>query len=208
MERPGFLSRLPCFEQLYSGTGIHARALARFAHRRPAAIQCGKPSTEGDHAMEHRMNPFAASPKAYKAMETLQGVVDSCGLERPLLELVKLRTSQINGCAYCLDMHSKDARALGETEQRIYALNAWRETPFYTERERAALEWAEAVTLIAADHAPDDVYELVAKQFTPEELANLTFAIATINSWNRLCIAFRIVPGSYKSNLKPLTASA
>jgi AhpD family alkylhydroperoxidase len=158
--------------------------------------------------MEHRMNPFAASPKAYQAMEALQGVVDSCGLERPLLELVKLRTSQINGCAYCLDMHSKDARALGETEQRIYALNAWRETPFYTERERAALEWAEAVTLIAADHAPDDVYELVAKQFTPEELANLTFAIAAINSWNRLCIAFRIVPGSYKSNLKPLTASA
>ena len=158
--------------------------------------------------MEHRMNPFAASPKAYQAMETLQGVVDSCGLERPLLELVKLRTSQLNGCAYCLDMHSKDARALGETEQRIYALNAWRETPFYTERERAALEWAEEVTLIAADHAPDEVYERVAKQFTPEELANLTFAIATINSWNRLCIAFRIVPGSYKSKLKPLAASA
>jgi AhpD family alkylhydroperoxidase len=158
--------------------------------------------------MEHRMNPFAASPKDYQAMETLQGVVDSCGLERPLLELVKLRTSQINGCAYCLDMHSKDARALGESEQRIYALNAWRETPFYTERERAALEWAESVTLIAADHAPDEVYDRVAKQFTSEELANLTFAIAMINSWNRLCISFRVVPGSYKSKLKPLTASA
>jgi AhpD family alkylhydroperoxidase len=158
--------------------------------------------------MEHRLNPFAASPKGYQAMEALQSVIDSCGLERPLLELVKMRTSQINGCAYCLDMHSKDARALGETEQRLYALDAWRETPFYTERERAALEWAESVTLIATDHAPDDVYAKVAKQFTPEELANLTLAIATINSWNRMCIAFRVVPGSYKSKLKPLTASA
>jgi AhpD family alkylhydroperoxidase len=158
--------------------------------------------------MERRLNPFTASPKGYQAMEALQSVVDSCGIERPLLELVKMRCSQINGCAYCLDMHSKDARALGETEQRLYALNAWRETPFYSERERAALEWAEAVTLIAADHASADVYERVAKQFNPEELANLTFAIATINGWNRLCIAFRVVPGSYKSKLKPLSASA
>jgi AhpD family alkylhydroperoxidase len=158
--------------------------------------------------MEQRINPFIASPKAYTVMSQLQQFVDSSSLEKPLMELVKMRASQINGCAYCLDMHSKDARALGETEQRLYALNAWRETPFYTERERAALEWTEAVTLISQTHAPDDVYERVAKQFTPEELANLTLAITTINSWNRLAIAFRIVPGAYKSNLRPLNATA
>jgi AhpD family alkylhydroperoxidase len=158
--------------------------------------------------MEQRINPFIASPKAYTAMSQLQQFVDSSSLEKPLMELVKMRASQINGCAYCLDMHSKDARALGETEQRLYALNAWRETPFYTERERAALEWTEAVTLISQTHAPDDVYERISKQFTPEELVNLTLAITTINSWNRLAIAFRIVPGAYKSNLRPLNATA
>jgi AhpD family alkylhydroperoxidase len=158
--------------------------------------------------MDDRPNPYKASPKGYQALAALEHFVVSCGLERPLLELVKMRASQINGCAYCLDMHSKDARALGETEQRLYLLNAWRETPFYSERERAALEWTESITLIAANHAPKDVYERVAKQFNPEELANLTLAIATINSWNRLSIAFRVAPGSYKSNLKPLSASA
>jgi AhpD family alkylhydroperoxidase len=158
--------------------------------------------------LEHRLNPYKASPKGYQALVALEHFVASCGLERPLLELVKMRASQINGCAYCLDMHSKDARALGETEQRLYLLNAWREAPFFTERERAALEWTEAITLIASSRAPDDVYERVAKQFNPEELANLTLAIATINSWNRLSIAFQAVPGSYKSNLKPLSASA
>jgi len=141
-------------------------------------------------------------------MAALEHFVMSCGIERPLLELVKMRASQISGCAYCLDMHSKDARALGETEQRLYLLNAWREAPFYSERERAALEWAEAITLIAGKQVPDDVYERVAAQFSPEELANLTLAIATINSWNRLSISFQIVPGSYKSNLQPLKASA
>jgi AhpD family alkylhydroperoxidase len=158
--------------------------------------------------MEPRINAFAASPKAYAAMSQLQQFVDSTSLEKPLLELVKMRASQINGCAYCLDMHSKDARALGETEQRLYALNAWHETPFYTYRERAALEWTEAITLISETHAPDDVYARVAKHFTPEELANLTLAINTINSWNRLAIAFRLVPGAYKSNLKPANATA
>jgi AhpD family alkylhydroperoxidase len=158
--------------------------------------------------MEHRINGFKASPQAYQAMAALGHFVDSCGLERGLLELVKMRASQINGCAYCLDMHSKDARALGETEQRLYALNAWRETPFYSERERAALEWTEAITLISETHAPDDIYERVAREFSPEDLANLTLAIATINSWNRLSMAFRIVPGSYQSNLQPLKAGA
>jgi AhpD family alkylhydroperoxidase len=158
--------------------------------------------------MEHRINAFTASPKGYQAMLALSNFADTCGLERPLLELVKMRASQINGCAFCLDMHSKDARALGETEQRLYALNAWREAPFYTERERAALEWTETITLISETHAPDDVYERAAKQFTPEELANLTLAIATTNSWNRLAIAFRAVSGAYKSKLQPLKASA
>ncbi len=158
--------------------------------------------------MENRVNPFKASPKAYEAMSALGRVADNSGLERSLLELVKMRASQINGCAYCLDMHSKDARALGETEQRLYLLNAWRESPFYSPRERAALEWTEAVTLISEDGVPDDVYQRASQEFTPEELANLTLAAATINGWNRFSIAFRITPGTYKSNLQPLKANA
>ena len=158
--------------------------------------------------MEPRMNPYKASPNVYQAMQALGHVSENSGLERPLLELVKMRASQINGCAYCLDMHSKDARALGETEQRIYLLDAWREAPFYTDRERAALEWTEAVTLVSETHVPDDVYERAKAQFTPEELANLTLAVIVINGWNRLSIAFRAIPGNYKSNLKPLTAGA
>lgn len=158
--------------------------------------------------MESRINAQVTSPKAYQAMLNLEQFVASCGLERPLLELVKMRTSQINGCAYCLDMHSKDARALGETEQRLHLLEAWREAPFYSERERAALDWTEAITRISETHAPDEVYERVAKQFTPEEMVNLTLAIATINSWNRLAIGFRAVPGRYQSKLAPLKAGA
>src|SRR6202789_2302037 len=154
-----------------------------------------------------RPNPFKASPKGYQAMAALESFVTSCGLERPLLELVKMRASQINGCAYCLDMHSKDARAEGESEQRLYALNAWRETPFYSDRERAALEWTEAITLIAESHAPDVLYDRVKQHFTPEELANLTLAITTINAWNRFSIAFRAVPGSYTPNPEKLKAA-
>lgn len=158
--------------------------------------------------MEPRLNPYKSSPKGYQAMANLEQFVDSCGLERPLLELVKMRASQINGCAYCLDMHSKDARALGETEQRLYLLNAWRESPQYTDRERAALEWTEALTLVSESAVEDDVYERVKPHFTPEELTNLTLAIVAINGWNRLSIAFRATPGSYKSPLQPLKASA
>jgi len=159
--------------------------------------------------MEARLNLTKVAPKgAYQAMAALQQYVDTCGLERPLLELVKIRSSQINGCAYCIDMHTKDARALGESEQRIYMLSAWRESPFYTDRERAALEWAEALTLISEGHVPDDVYARASKQFSPEELVNLSVAVATINSWNRLAIPFRAVPGEYQSHLKPLKASA
>ena len=134
-----------------------------------------------------------------QAMLALQREVETSGLEHKLLELVKLRASQINGCAYCLDMHSKDARALGETEQRIYTLDAWRETPFFSDRERAALEWAEAVTRVSIDHVPDRVYDAVKPFFTEAELVALTFAVVTINSWNRLAISFRAPVGSYVS---------
>lgn len=158
--------------------------------------------------MEPRLNPFKSSPKGYEAMLALEHVVDSCGLERPLLELAKMRASQINGCAYCLDMHSKDARALGETEQRLYLLNAWRECPQYSDRERAALEWTEAVTLVSQSHVSDEIYERVKPHFTAEELVHLTLAIVTINAWNRLSIAFRVTPGTYKSPLEPLKARA
>jgi AhpD family alkylhydroperoxidase len=156
--------------------------------------------------MESRVR-LDVAPKAYQLLATTQAYVDHCGLDRLLLELVKMRASQIDGCAFCIDMHSKDARALGETEQRLYALNAWRETPFYTERERAALEWTEVITLIADTHAPDEIYERVKEHFTPEELANLTLAITVINSWNRMAIAFRLVPGAYTPNIEKLGAS-
>jgi AhpD family alkylhydroperoxidase len=119
-------------------------------------------------------------------------------IERPLLQLVEIRASQINGCAYCIDMHTKDARLAGETEQRIYALNAWRETPFFTDRERAALEWTEAVTRVADTHVPDEVYDRVAAHFNEADLVALTFAAIVINSWNRLSISFRPTVGTYR----------
>lgn len=150
--------------------------------------------------MTARINFYKAAPEAIQAMRGLEHYIDrSSGLEPSLRELVKTRASQINGCAYCIDMHTKDARAAGETEQRLYALDAWRETPFYTERERAALEWTEALTLIAEDHVPDDVFLRVREQFSEEELVNLTLAIVAINGWNRFAIAFRAVPGSYRT---------
>ena len=150
--------------------------------------------------MEPRINAQKVSPAAYKAMLNLENYVSrSAGIEPSLLELVKLRSSQINGCAFCIDMHTKDARAAGETEQRLYALTAWRETPFYTDRERAALAWTEAVTLIGEGHVPDEVYDQAKQRFTEEELVNLTLAVVAINGWNRLAIAFRAVPGSYKA---------
>ena len=148
--------------------------------------------------MQPRLNYDRVAPGALRAMYSLQKYVEECGLERSLLGLVKLRASQINGCAYCIDMHTKDARAEDETEQRLYALNAWRETPFYTERERAALDWTEAVTLIAEGHVPDEVFERVRVHFSDEELTNLTTAVVAINGWNRLCISFRAVPGAYQ----------
>jgi len=138
--------------------------------------------------------------RAMRAMLGLCGYEARSGLEPSLLELVKLRASQINGCAYCLDMHTKDARARGESEQRIYLLEAWRESPFYSERERAALAWTEAVTLVAETRVPDDVYEEVRHAFNDDELLALTMAVVTINAFNRLNIALRTVPGTYQPN--------
>ena len=148
--------------------------------------------------MQPRIDFSKAAPGAVKAMLDLEKYVRQSGIETPLLELVRLRASQINGCAYCLDMHTKDARAEGEIEQRLYALSAWRETPFFSDRERAALEWTEAVTEIGKDHVPDSVFEHVRKYFSESELVNLTLAVVAINGWNRLAIPFRAVPGSYQ----------
>ncbi len=148
--------------------------------------------------MQARIEYAAVAPGAMEAMGGLERYVRHSGLEPALLELVKLRASQINGCAYCIDLHTKDARARGESEQRLYALSAWHETPFYSERERAALAWTEAVTQIADNHVPDDVYELARARFSEQELVNLTLAVIAINGWNRLAISFRTVPGTYQ----------
>jgi AhpD family alkylhydroperoxidase len=144
------------------------------------------------------MNYGKVAPGAMRAMKGLESYLADCGLEPGLKELVRLRASQINGCAYCVDMHSQDARVGGETEQRLYALSVWQETPFFSERERAALLWTEKLTLISIDHVPDEVFERVRQHFDEEELANLTLLIATINVWNRFGISFRDVPGKYK----------
>ena len=144
--------------------------------------------------MTPRMNFMQAAPDTIKALMALEAQIQGSGLEQSLIELVKTRASQINGCAYCINMHTSDARKHGETEQRLYLLNAWREAPVYTDRERAALAWTEAVTLISETHAPDDVYNEVRTHFSEAETVNLTMLIATINSWNRLAIAFRSVP--------------
>ena len=157
--------------------------------------------------MKRRIDYFRAAPKAGAAMRALQASVDAGGLDHKLLELVKMRASQINGCAYCLDMHSKDARAAGETEQRLYLLDAWREAPMFTDRERAALAWTEAVTLITEGHVPDDVYANAREQFSEEELVNLTLAVIAINGWNRLAIAFRSEAGSYQPGAKTRAAA-
>jgi AhpD family alkylhydroperoxidase len=147
--------------------------------------------------MATRLNYGKAAPGAMRAMMALGNYLDECGLEPKLLDLVRLRASQINGCAYCVDMHSLDLRAEGETEQRVNTVSVWRETPFFTERERAALLWTERLTLISIDRVPDEVFEQARSQFTDEELVNLTLAVATINAWNRFGISFRDEPGHY-----------
>jgi len=146
--------------------------------------------------MEPRIK-YQKYPELMKGMFALEQSVRASGLEHSLIHLVKMRASIINGCAFCIDMHSKDARALGETEQRVYGLAAWRETPYYTDRERAALEWTDSLTLIATNHVPDDLYERVRQQFSEEEVVALTLLVVSINAWNRIAISMRVVPGSY-----------
>ncbi|MDQ0470691.1 carboxymuconolactone decarboxylase family protein [Labrys wisconsinensis] len=143
--------------------------------------------------MTPRLDPFTVAPDAFKAMLGLETYVRGCGLEPSLIHLVKMRASQINGCAYCVDMHSKEARKDGESEQRLYLLSAWRESPLYSDRERAALAWTEALTLIAQTHAPDEVYDEARRHFTEAETVRLSVLVVTINGWNRLAIASRSV---------------
>jgi AhpD family alkylhydroperoxidase len=191
------------------------RALTRAANNHPSAwFLFGNQKHHGilgqkGMSMKARIDYSKVSPGALQAMYGLERFVRGSGLPRNLVELVKLRVSQINGCAYCIDMHSKDLRAAGETEQRLYLLEAWREAPFYSDRERAAFAWAEALTLITDGHVPDAVFEQARSQFSEEELVNLTLAVVAINSWNRISISFRTEPGTYQppkhqeSNAKP-----
>ncbi|HET7208193.1 MAG TPA: carboxymuconolactone decarboxylase family protein [Terriglobales bacterium] len=158
--------------------------------------------------MEERIQYAKVAPGAYHAMLGLEKYLHECGLEEGLLHLIKLRASQINGCAYCLDMHWKDLRSIGENEQRLYSLDAWEECPYYTDRERAALAWTEAVTRVSETRVPNEVYERVRKQFSEKELADLTLAVATINAWNRLSIAGRTTPGTYQPLKREVKKSA
>jgi AhpD family alkylhydroperoxidase len=158
--------------------------------------------------MKPRLDVTRVSPKALNAMYGLEAHVQNSGLDHRLLHLVKMRASQLNGCAYCLDVHSKDARAAGESEQRLYLLDAWREVDLYDERERAALEWTEALTRIADGHVPDVVYAAAREHFSEEELVNLALAVVAINGWNRLAIAFRAEAGKYRPGMHDLRKSA
>lgn len=157
---------------------------------------------------EARLKYYQASPEGYRALAAFQAYIDACGLERGLIELVKLRASQINGCAFCVDMHWKDAKALGESDERLYMLSAWHESDLYSERERAALAWTEALTLVSETHAPDAAFTEVRALFDDRELADLSYAITAINAWNRLAIGFRIPAGRYQPRARPAPAPA
>jgi len=157
--------------------------------------------------MEPRLDYRRFAPEPIKALYALEEYLDHCSIEPQLLHLLKMRASEINGCAFCIDMHSKDARALGETEQRLYELNAWRETPFYTDRERAALEWTEVLTLVSETHALDESYERLRAHFSDKEIIDLTYIISAINVWNRIGIGLRSVPGHYQPARKSSSAS-
>lgn len=155
-----------------------------------------------------RFDFLKLSPGGYRPMQDLEQYIHQSGLEESLLHLIRLRASQINGCAYCLDMHWKDLKSIGETDQRLYELNAWEESPFYSDRERAALAWTEAVTRVADSHVPDEIYERVRQHFSEKEMADLTLAVATINAWNRLAISARTTPGTYEVPKARLKKSA
>jgi AhpD family alkylhydroperoxidase len=158
--------------------------------------------------MKSRLDFSKSNPKAMQTLIGLGSMAEQSGLDAKLLRLVMMRASQINGCAYCLDMHSKDARAAGETEQRLYGLDAWREAPYYSVRERVALAWTEAVTLVAETRVPDDAYENLTQQFTEQEIGHLTLAVTTINTFNRLNIAFRTEAGGYRVGMFRNVAAA
>jgi AhpD family alkylhydroperoxidase len=155
--------------------------------------------------MEPRIDYSNYALEAQKSLYALERYITTCGLDHKLIHLLKMRVSQMNGCAFCIDMHSKDARALGETEQRLYELNAWRETPFYSDRERAALQWVESLTLVSQTHVPDEAFAAVKKHFNEKEIVDLTLIGSMMNLWNRIAISMRTVPGTYK--VKQATAS-
>jgi AhpD family alkylhydroperoxidase len=157
-----------------------------------------KEKSKGEMLMAPRIDYTKVESGALRAMYGLEKYLTESSIEKPLRELIKLRASQINGCAYCIDMHWKDARAAGESEQRLYGLAAWREAPYYSERERAALAWTEELTLIAEHHVSDELYEQTRRQFSEQELVDLTLAVGTINAWNRIAISFRSEAGSYQ----------
>jgi AhpD family alkylhydroperoxidase len=157
-----------------------------------------KEKSKGEILMAPRIDYTKVGSGALRAMYPLEKYLAESSIEKPLRELIKLRASQINGCAYCIDMHWKDARAAGESEQRLYGLAAWREAPYYSERERAALAWTEELTLIAEHHVSDELYEQTRQQFSEQELVDLTLAVGTINAWNRIAISFRSEAGSYQ----------
>src|SRR6185312_11549331 len=189
----------PCWPAAASTTWLRI-SLMRMRNACSNPPELHLPSVSRGITMSHRVDYKSASPAAFKAMLGMETHVRHSGLEHALLELVELRVSQINGCAYCLDMHSKDARAAGETEQRLHVLAAWREAPFYSARERAALAWAEAVTLVATNDLPDALYDEVRAQFDDREMVDLSMAIITINGWNRLAIGFRAEVGSHEAS--------
>jgi AhpD family alkylhydroperoxidase len=157
--------------------------------------------------MQPRIDLRKYGQEPLKSLYDIEKYLAGSGLDHKLLLLIKMRASQINGCAFCLDMHSIDARAEGETEQRLYALNAWRETPFFSDRERAALSWTEAATNVSLTHVPDEVFEEVKKQFSEKEIVDLTLAVAMINLWNRVAISLRSVPGHYRAGAAKSAAS-
>ena len=157
--------------------------------------------------MERRFDYQKFSPEPVQAMRAIEKYIAGCGLDHKFVHLLKLRASQINGCAFCIDMHSIDAREAGETEQRLYALNAWRDTPFFSDRERAGLAWVEALTLVSESHVSDDVYDEARRHFSEKEIFDLTFIASTINAWNRIAVASRTPAGTYKAAAKAAPAT-
>src|SRR6202007_493699 len=170
-------------------------------------IKRGKGEITVPEEFKARLDYTKFGHEPLRSMYAIERYLHESGINKRLLHMMKLRASQINGCAYCIDMHWKDARAAGETEQRLYGLDAWRESPYYTDRERAALEWTDSLTLIAATHAPDEAFAAVKAQFSDKEIVDLTYAISTINAWNRIAISMRAVPGHYQPPQKSSAAS-